>query len=116
MSVGGSRADAMGVRLHAECGELKAWWAQDAPPPPDLVAPLKPNKAEIRASPLEGSTGTSSRSADMMAAYPASTPNQRCLGNVRGIALAVNAAKRDRRRGCSHAAAVLEYSAYVGRR
>ena len=67
MSVGGSRADAMGVRLHAECGELKAWWAQDAPPPPDLVAPLKPNKAEIRASPLEGSTGTSSRSADMMA-------------------------------------------------
>ena len=24
MSVGGVRADAMGVRLHAECGELKA--------------------------------------------------------------------------------------------
>ena len=75
--------------------------ARDAPPPPDLVAHLKPNKAEIRASPLEGGTGTNSRSADKMAVIP----RQRRSSGARkvwrrdcrtfhalGIALAFNAA------------------------
>lgn len=42
-----AHADALGVRLYADGGELKAQWRTDAAPPPGLVAALKANKPAI---------------------------------------------------------------------